>query len=149
MEQLSSFRGIDFVQARRQVIDSIKSAIKSQDDQNDQSLSALIQHDDFNVTILSVPGICCVLLTISLVFSPTAFHAGLFVSLFVIVAVVCLNLYLYQVVSSAESNEIKRELERILDDFEEFSNYTAITAIEGAIFMVLYLIYFDRFETYN
>ncbi len=37
MEQLSSFRGIDFVQARRQVIESIKSAIKSQDDQSDQS----------------------------------------------------------------------------------------------------------------
>jgi hypothetical protein len=132
MEQLSSFHGIDFVQARRQVIESIKRAIRSQDDQSSQSLSALIQQDDFNITLLSVPGICCVLLTISLVFSPTPFHAGLLVSLFVIASVVVLNLYLYQVVSSAESNEIKRELERILDDFEEFSNYTAITSIEGA-----------------
>jgi VIT1/CCC1 family predicted Fe2+/Mn2+ transporter len=133
MEQLSSFRGIDFVQARRQVIESIKRAIKSQDDQSSQSLSALIQHNDFNMTLLSVPGVCCLLLTISLIFTPTPFHAGLLVSLFAIIAVVVLNLYLYQVVSSAESNEIKRELERILDDFEEFSNYSAITSIEGAM----------------
>lgn len=136
MAQLSSIRGIDFLQARSQVVECIRRAIKKQEDSNTNrnisNLFRICHEPNFSWTLLPIPAVCCLLLIVSLAFqSSTHFIPGLLVSLTIIIAVVFLNVYLYQLVSTAESIEIRRELEGILHDYEEFSNHSAASLTKG------------------
>lgn len=136
-ERLDSPRGIDFLQARSHVIQSIRRSIKKNDDnisRDHKSLSFFRfgDEDSYPLTVLAIPAICCLLLVVSLASQTSNENiSGLLVSLAVIVLVVILNIYLYRLVNSAESNEIKRELQLILGDYERFSEYCAHSSSHG------------------
>jgi hypothetical protein len=127
-------RGIDFLQARSQVIQSIRRSIKKNDDNinRDRKNSSFVDEGSYPLNVLAIPAICCVLLVVSLACQTSNENiSGLLISLAVIVTVVVLNIYLYRLVHSAESNEIKRELELILSDYESFSKYCAHSSSNG------------------
>ena len=127
-------RGIDFLQARSQVIQSIRRSIKKNDDniRRDLKDSSYVDEGSYPLNVLAIPAICCVLLVISLACQTSNENiSGLLISLAVIVTVVILNIYLYRLIHSAESNEIKRELELILNDYERFSKYCAHSSSQG------------------
>jgi hypothetical protein len=133
-ESMEPPRGIDFLQARSQVIQSIRRSIKKNDDniKRDRQNSSFVDEGSYPLNVLAIPAICCVLLVVSLACQTSNENiSGLLVSLAVIVTVVILNIYLYRLVHSAESNEIKRELELILSDYERFSKYCAHSASHG------------------
>lgn len=126
MGDLSASRGIDFLQARTQVIKSIRLAINKHQDANSRSCDVASRfHFFYNqccyLTNLAIPAVCCTLLIVSLSSqTSTQFISGLLVSLFVVVAVVVLNMHLHKLLTTAESSEIRRELEKILFDYENF-----------------------------
>lgn len=137
MSDLSTTRGIDFLQARTQVIKSIRLAIKKHEDSGNRGCDAaniLHSSDDQSccLTLLATPAVCCILLIVSLSSqTSTLFISGLLVPLLVIIAVVLLNMHFHRLVSTAESKEIQRELEKILYDYEKFSSLCISTIHEG------------------
>ena len=137
MEPSVTSRGIDFLEARTQVIQSIRRVIKRNDEilsrERDNSSIFSSFGDEINpVTVLAIPALCCVLLIVSVASQSTnQYITGLLVSLGVIVVVVVFNQHLYRLVYSAESNEIKRELELILHDYEKFSEHCAQFSSSG------------------
>lgn len=137
MNNLSTTRGVDFLEARSQVVKAIRRAIERHEDAKSRSHTARRNHrfsydQSFSLSLLAVPAACCILLIVALASQRTThIISGLLVSLLVIITVVLLNMYLYQLVSTAESNEIKRELEEILHDYEKFSAHCLITMNEG------------------
>ena len=130
-------RGIDFLQARSQVIQAIKRAIKKKEDNDRKEKREAIRFgtlksEGYSLTVLAIPAICCILLVVSLASqSPQRYISGPLVSLAVIISVVVLNVYLHQLVSSSESREIKRELELILHDYEKFSEHCMTSSPNG------------------
>ena len=143
MEPSVTSRGIDFLEARTQVIQSIRRVIKRNDEilSRERENSSIFSSfgDEINpFTVLAIPAVCCVLLIVSVASqSTTQYITGLLVSLAVIVVVVVFNQHLYRLVYSAESNEIKRELELILHDYENFSEHCAQFSSNGMIHLNL------------
>ena len=137
MSDLSKTRGIDFLQARTQVIKSIRLAINKHENLGSKGCDVrniLHSSDDQSccLTLLAIPAVCCILLIVSLSsLTSTEFISGLLVPLLVIIAVVLLNIHLHRLVSTAESKEIQRELEKILYDYEKFSSLCISTINEG------------------
>ena len=144
MNNLSTTRGVDFLQARFQVIKSIRKAIKKHEDsitrnRNATSKFSVSCDQNYSTSLLAVPALCCILLIISIAFQPSPhFIAGHLVALIVIIAVVVLNTHLYNLVSNSESGEVKRELEKILYDYEKFSAQCINTLNEGTVIISLY-----------
>jgi hypothetical protein len=134
-------RGVDFSQARSEVIKSIRSAIKNHEDSRRIRNILSFSDEESSLTLLGVPALCCVLLVVSLASRSTHYISGLLVSLLVIVAVVTLNICLCELASSAESNEIRRELEKILNDYEAFSNRCTNYLFGGTNFTHFYVLF--------
>jgi hypothetical protein len=139
MDSSVTSRGIDFLEARTQVIHSIRRVIRRNDDilareSHNTSIFSSFSDEINPFIVLAIPAVCCVLLIIALACQPTTqYMTGLLVSLVVIVVVVVFNQHLYRLVYSAESNEIKRELELILHDYEKFSEHCAQFSSNGMI----------------
>ena len=144
MNNVATTRGVDFLDARSQVVKAIRRSIENYEEAKSRNRSIgsvrYCSYDhSFSSTLLAVPAVCCILLVVSLASQTTTnLISGLLVSLLVIMAVVLLNIYLYQLVSTAESNEIKRELEEILHDYEKFSDQCMIAMSKGAHFIHSY-----------
>jgi hypothetical protein len=122
LKMSSEYRGVDFEAARALVVKSIKKVLAEHD-------ARIKSSGGFNTTLrgiaLSDYGPCIACITLFLLSASSRisleFRVGLLLSAIAVFGVTALNLLLGSFRASTESNEIRRELEEVLRDYEHFA----------------------------
>ena len=118
--------GVDFSQARWQVISCLKRALRKHDAQNQKTrnLWSFVRHSLVRRHISTVlPLLACVLLLFMTTRRLRVQELGRGVSLTLVLVIIAaiVNLYVHYLAASAESKEIQQELEGVLRDYEHFA----------------------------
>ena len=128
--------GVDFSQARWQVISCLKRALRKHDAQNQKTrnLWSFVRHSLVRRHISTVlPLLACVLLLFMTTRRLRVQELGRGVSLTLVLIIIAaiVNLYVHYLAASAESKEIQQELEGVLRDYEHFARTCALYASDS------------------